>query len=114
MSWEETIKKAILKPKPPKMRRKIKPKPKIRQRIHTTPDPSPDEDFGEALHEKCKCDWPLCRRKAKYCCHYCEARMCAYHYGQVVDRKVGVHGRPADEVHNFGVGHCDGPKWVFD
>jgi hypothetical protein len=110
--WEETMKKAILKPKPPSI--KVKPKPKVQPKIGSPPDNSPDDDFGEALDERCKCNWPLCRRRAKWACHYCSAKLCQYHKSQVTDRKVGVHGRPADEIHNFAKGTCDGAEWVWD
>ena len=111
--WEATIKKAILKPKPPSI--KVKPKPKVQPRIKIPTDSSPDDDdFGEALDDRCKCNWPLCRRRAVWSCRYCTAKMCQYHKSQVTDRNVGVYGRPANEIHNFQKGHCDGAEWVWE
>tara|TARA_R100000152_G_C6781993_1_gene217888 strand:- start:6021 stop:6404 length:384 start_codon:yes stop_codon:yes gene_type:complete len=123
--WEETIKKdcgcsncecgnmkkAILKPRPPRIKTAPKTNPTVAQPTDNNPD---DDDDYESLPERCMCNWPKCKRKARWGCRWCSARMCNYHHAQVTDRKVGIPGTSASEIHNFGTGTCVGEEWVWD
>ena len=115
MDWEEILKGAILKPKvkPPEIKRKIKTK--TPQKVSPSNEPEPEDEF-DVLHEKCKCDMPLCKRIAKFGCVLCGAMLCKFHKAQIADNRVKIDsaGREtsAAHIHSFAEGKCEGGEFV--